>query len=310
MNGKVMDKSGKRKIWYSKFFLNQEWRMMCWFEETNKLVPDYIEIRRAYKSKKSYFSAELTLKDFGTTRWKQVFSLDFEPDCESKKVEIPYNTMDKFCEITGHVVISDEPENLILNVDDERDLLSKSLNDLSNDFALLLDPKYTFLADIHLKCGSVIIPAHKIVLSVRSPFFLDMFSTKNAETQKNEVIITDIDIDVFRIMVIYIYTGKMEKLTVPLASDLLFAADKYKLKGLKTACCEYLKSNTSMKNALEILTIGDLHDPDLKVFAMEFICQNCELPSLEGTEKWKIMQEEKSSLVLEVRTKLVNTKRK
>ncbi|GFU88807.1 speckle-type POZ protein [Trichonephila clavipes] len=285
--------------------------MVCWFEETNKLVPDYIEIRRTFKFKKSYFSAQLELEAWEHTLWKREFSLYFEPDCESKKVEIPYNTMDKYCKITGRVVISDEPENPILNVDDKRDLLLQSLNDLSNDFALLLDPKYTFFADIDLKCGSVIIPAHKNVLSVRSPFFLEMISTKNAETQKNEVLITDIDINVFRIMVIYIYTGKMANLTVSLAGDLLLAADRYKLKGLKTACCDYLKSNTSMENALEILTFGDLHDPDLKVFAMEFICQNCdEFPSLEGTEKWKIMQEEKSSLVLEVTTLLMNTKRK
>ncbi|GFY76490.1 hypothetical protein TNIN_80511 [Trichonephila inaurata madagascariensis] len=103
-----------------------------------------------------------------------------------------------------------------------------------------------------------------------------MFSSKMQEIQKNEVVVTGIDAFVLRIMLAYIYTGKIKNLTVPLAGDLLFAADKYKLKGLKTACREYLKTNTSMENALEILTIGDLHDPDLKSFAIEFICKNCD----------------------------------
>ncbi|GFU88815.1 speckle-type POZ protein [Trichonephila clavipes] len=138
-----------------------------------------------------------------------------------------------------------------------------------------------------------------------------MFSSKNAETQKNEVIIADIDVPVFQILLAYIYTGKIENLTVPLAGDLLSAADKYKLTGLKITCFEYLKRNISMENALEILTFGDLHEPDLKVFAMEFICQNCdEFTALETMKTWKILKKEKSSLAIEVLTSLVKTKRK
>ncbi|GFQ95928.1 TD and POZ domain-containing protein 3 [Trichonephila clavata] len=240
--------------------INTEWLMVCWFSNGNRDVPDHIEIRRKCKFKNSYFSGVLEhqIVDYLQKKqifWKRDFSLHFEPCCESKKIEIPYDVMDAKCTLIGYVVISDKPANPTLKVNDEKDLQLKFLNELSNDFALLLEPKYTSFADIYLKCGSIVIPAHKNILSVRSPFFSDMFSNKMKEIQKNEVIITDIDVPVFRIMVTYIYSGKIENLTVPLAGDLLFAADKYKLKGLKTACREYLKRNMSMENALEKIKV-------------------------------------------------------
>ncbi|GFR27013.1 TD and POZ domain-containing protein 5 [Trichonephila clavata] len=289
--------------------LNQEWLMICWFSSSNSEVPDHIEIQRKHKSKRCSVSGEIQCTD--QTSWKQDFSLYFGPGCKSNKFEIPFHALTKFSDLTGHVVISEEPENLALEEIDEKDLLLKSLDELSNDFALLLEPKYSSFADIHLKCGSVIFPAHKIILSVRWPFFLDMFSSQITEKQKNEVILTEIDAPVFEIMLTYIYTGKIKNLAVPLAGDVLFASDKYRVEGLKTACCECIKRNISIENAIETLMLGDLHYPDLKISAMEFICQNCdEFPSLEKTEKWQVLLKERASLALEVLTSIVNAKGK
>ncbi|GFY76491.1 hypothetical protein TNIN_80521 [Trichonephila inaurata madagascariensis] len=128
--------------------------MVCWFSNGNRDVPDHIEIRRKCKSKKSSFSGELehhTVDLFHKKQifWKRNFSLCFEPGCESKKIEVPYDVMDFKCTLIGYVVISDEHANPTLKVDDEKDLQLKYLNELSNDFALLLEPKYTSLADIH-----------------------------------------------------------------------------------------------------------------------------------------------------------------
>ncbi|GFS72389.1 speckle-type POZ protein [Nephila pilipes] len=200
---------------------------------------------------------------------------------------------------------------VIPKVDDEKDIKNKFLNELSNDLSRLLDPETASFVDVHLKCGSVAIPAHKSILSMRSPVFSAMFSSEMEETRQNEVNITDVDVPVLRMMLKYVYTGKVENLTVSSAGDLLYAADKYQLKGLKTRCSDYLKSTVSIENVLGILSLGDLLDPDLKMFAMDFICEKCdEFPDLERTEEWKNLQKEKVPLAFEVLTSLVKSKGK
>ncbi|GFU88820.1 speckle-type POZ protein-like B [Trichonephila clavipes] len=107
-----------------------------------------------------------------------------------------------------------------------------------------------------------------------------------------------------------IYTGKLAAdLTLPLVGDLLFATNKYKLTGLITACCKYLKEIIFMGNAIDILELGDLYDPGVKALALEFLCKNIyKFGVLEETEKWKNLQKEKPSLAFEVLTSLVKYK--
>ncbi|GFT05880.1 speckle-type POZ protein-like B [Nephila pilipes] len=300
--------------------LDPEWLMLCWFSSGNRDVPDFIEIRRKCKSKNYSVSGKLELhtsNNYGMSfqiNWNREFSLSFEPGCVSKKLDIQYDVMDSCSKIVGYVIISDKVENLtrvIPKVYDEKDIENKFLNELSNDLSRLLDPKTASFVDVHLKCGSVAIPAHKNILSMRSPVFSAMFSSEMKESRKNEVDITDVDVPVLRMMLKYVYTGKVENLTVSSAGDLLFAADKYQLKGLKTRCSDYLKSTVSIQNVLGILSLGDLLDPDLKMFAMDFICEKCdEFPALEKTKEWKNLQKEKSSLAFEVLTSLVKSKGK
>ncbi|GFY42260.1 speckle-type POZ protein-like B [Trichonephila inaurata madagascariensis] len=280
--------------------------MLCWFSKSNKDVPDHIEIRRNYVYGTSYVSGELVHQTVDKqTLWRQEFSLDIIPGWQSEMLNIQYDVMDAKSTLFGYVIISDKPK-----ANNEKDIELQFLRTLSNDFARLMDPKYTSLADVHLKCGSVSFPAHKNILSVRSPFFSDMFSSKVKETQKNVVIIPDIDPPVFRIILMYIYTGKLAAdLTLPLVGDLLFATNKYKLTGLITACYEYLKVIISMENAIDILELGDLYDPGVKALALEFLCKNIyNFGILEETEKWKNLQKKKSSLAFEVLTSLVKSK--
>ncbi|GFU17600.1 speckle-type POZ protein [Nephila pilipes] len=146
---------------------------------------------------------------------------------------------------------------------------------------------------------------------MRSPVFSAMFSSEMEESRKNKVDITDVDVTALRLMLKYVYTGKVENLTVSSAGDLLYAADKYQLKGLKTRCSDYLKSTVSIENVLGILSLGDLLDPDLKMFAMDFICEKCdEFQALEKTEEWKNLQNEKLPLAFEVLTSLSKSKEK
>uniref|UniRef100_A0A669EPJ4 Speckle type BTB/POZ protein n=1 Tax=Oreochromis niloticus TaxID=8128 RepID=A0A669EPJ4_ORENI len=103
----------------------------------------------------------------------------------------------------------------------------------------------------------------------------------------NRVEINDVEPDVFKEMMCFIYTGKAPNLD-KMADDLLAAADKYALERLKVMCEDALCTNLSVENAAEILILADLHSADqLKTQAVDFI--NFHAADVMETSGWKSM---------------------
>lgn len=67
--------------------------------------------------------------------------------------------------------------------------------------------------------------AHKVILAARSPVFGAMFEHEMEERKNGRVQILDVESDVFREVLQFIYTGKTSKLN-EMAPELLAAADK------------------------------------------------------------------------------------
>lgn len=98
-----------------------------------------------------------------------------------------------------------------------------------------------------------------------------MFEHEMEERKQNRVDITDVDHEVLREMLRFIYTGKATNLE-KMADDLLAAADKYALERLKVMCEEALCTSLAIENAADILILADLHSADqLKAQAIDFI---------------------------------------
>ncbi|MEJ1277815.1 hypothetical protein NN561_008733 [Cricetulus griseus] len=74
--------------------------------------------------------------------------------------------------------------------------------------------------------------AHKAILAARSPVFRAMFEHDMQEKRKNRVEIQDLEPQVFKTMMDFIYTGKAPDLH-SMADAVLAAADKYCLERLK-----------------------------------------------------------------------------
>lgn len=117
------------------------------------------------------------------------------------------------------------------------------------------------------------------------------------ESKKNRVEINDVEPEVFKEMMCFIYTGKAPNLD-KMADDLLAAADKYALERLKVMCEDALCSNLSVENAAEILILADLHSADqLKTQAVDFI--NYHASDVLETSGWKSMVVSHPHLVAE-----------
>jgi speckle-type POZ protein len=76
-----------------------------------------------------------------------------------------------------------------------------------------------------LKCDFFFISSFRFSQTARSPVFAAMFEHEMEERKQNRVAITDVDHEVLREMLRFIYTGKAPNLE-KMADDLLAAADK------------------------------------------------------------------------------------
>uniref|UniRef100_A0A8D3DAI7 Speckle type BTB/POZ protein like n=1 Tax=Scophthalmus maximus TaxID=52904 RepID=A0A8D3DAI7_SCOMX len=122
--------------------------------------------------------------------------------------------------------------------------------------------------NIFLTCELEGFLAHRLA---RSPVFNAMFEHEMEESKKNRVDISDVDPDVFKEMMGFIYTGKAPNLE-KMADNLLAAADKYALERLKVMCEEALCNSLSVENVADTLILADLHSAEqLKAQAIDFI---------------------------------------
>ncbi|GIY69856.1 speckle-type POZ protein [Caerostris darwini] len=328
--------------------LNSEWSLECVWKFITVPTPEYIVIRRISTTEEVLIAVNLQYhyglvsknivdhlsRDFQvgylyTRLWEahltkkdvscefQIKSMHFlqmqEPTAEIKLLSVNDLSLAMIHLITGTIYVSESSTSSLINFENVEKIMGfqkDSLMELSKDFLHLLDQGVSSFADVNLKCGSVTVPAHKNILAARSPVFAAMFATEMSENLTNVVDITDMDVSVLRNMLTFMYSGRIENLTAASAGDLLFAADKYQLQGLKAMCSDFLKSKLSLQNVLVILAAGDLYDPDLKAIATDYICNECDFSALEETEEWISLLKENPSVAAEVLVQIVKTKEK
>lgn len=143
---------------------------------------------------------------------------------------------------------------------------------LVENFANLLQNEQ--FADLTISVGSETYRAHKAILVARSTVFAAMFQHDMQESQRNEITIKDMEPNVFREVLRFIYTDKVEGLP-QMACELLAAADRYDLTRLKVMCEIALFEGITVGSATKTLIFADLHQAkELKARAIQFIGQN------------------------------------
>ncbi|KAL7303896.1 hypothetical protein TKK_0004016 [Trichogramma kaykai] len=137
------------------------------------------------------------------------------------------------------------------------------------------------LSDVKLltKSGKEI-PAHKILLAVASPVFMATFGRERsmpAESSRSSqaVDLSDVGEEVAVEMLRFVYTGEVDDSVasdISKTAELLEAAHRYAIEGLKDKCERMLISNLSSDNVLETLRLADVYKAnDLKMRAIHFV---------------------------------------
>ncbi|KAJ0005917.1 hypothetical protein NQD34_015811 [Periophthalmus magnuspinnatus] len=176
---------------------------------------------------------------------------------------LPDDKLTLFCEVS---VVQD---SVNISGQSNMNMLKVPECQLSDDLGNLWEcSRFT---DCSLYVGGQEFKAHKSILAARSPVFNAMFEHEMEESKKNRVDISDVDPEVFKEMMGFIYTGKAPNLE-KMADNLLAAADKYALERLKVMCEEALCNSLSVENVADTLILADLHSAEqLKAQAIDFI---------------------------------------
>ena len=161
---------------------------------------------------------------------------------------------------------------------------------------------------MEIECGGEIFSCHRNILSTRSDVFRAMFQADMAENRTKKVAVKDIDSEVAREMLLFIYTGSVNGNVLKEKSrELLAAAERYQLDVLKSICEDHLCSNLQINNALENLVFGDIHSASmLRWMALQVIARN--LVKVVETEEYQNLVKHHPSLAAEIPMALVKGK--
>uniref|UniRef100_A0A914M023 BTB domain-containing protein n=1 Tax=Meloidogyne incognita TaxID=6306 RepID=A0A914M023_MELIC len=214
--------------------------------------------------------------------------------------------------LIGHIQPSDEIQ-LLLNLTIVSDTITKNsqnvispvvpeprpselAKDLEQMFGDTRHSDFTIICDGDKEHREL--PAHKVVLGARSPVFAAMFEPHTEEAQKSEVHYNDIDFEVMREMLFYMYSGTAPSLQ-QMALDLLAVADRFQLIGLKEMADQVLRNGLCVDNVCRNLVLADMHNAlELKQDALRFIAQYSN--GVIVTDGWATMVKEHPRLVTEV----------
>ncbi|XP_022126344.1 protein roadkill isoform X3 [Pieris rapae] len=203
---------------------------------------------------------------------------------------LPEDKLTIFCEVS---VVADS-----INISGQSNVVQFKVPEcrLSDDLGALFDSER--FSDVTLAVGGREFQAHKAILAARSPVFAAMFEHEMEERKRNRVDITDVDHEVLREMLRFIYTDRAPNLD-KMADDLLAAADKYALDRLKVMCEEALCLSLSVETAADTLILADLHSADqLKAQTIDFI-NTSHATDVMDTTGWKNMISSHPHLIAE-----------
>ena len=130
--------------------------------------------------------------------------------------------------------------------------------------------------------------AHKVILAAKSPVFEKMFEHDLQESATNSITVEDIEPEVLKEMLTYIYTNQVPNIK-DMATSLLYAAEKYQLEGLKAMCEQFLSYNLQVSNAPQTLLLAQTHNAcQLKNNALKFIVTH--IDKVRESNDWEMVK--------------------
>lgn len=131
--------------------------------------------------------------------------------------------------------------------------------------------------DLTLIVGNVPFPCHRCIIMASIPFFERMFNIDFSERYKNEVTVQNVDVDAFKIILDYVYTGVLEFNTDIIDNAIIMTTitDYFGLVSLSDQCLNLCKKITSVRNIFDACVCVDRYrSNNLIEFFCDYIVRN------------------------------------
>ncbi|KAF8771927.1 Speckle-type POZ protein B like protein [Argiope bruennichi] len=155
-------------------------------------------------------------------------------------------------------------------------------------------------SDVHLTVGNETFPAHRLILSLRSQKFKELFLN---DLSKRSIQLTDLDPGTLRDLLNFIYTNNVVNMTWEKAQKLFSAGERYQVMPLKHACLKFMTENINESNACNVLILADeQQDEQVKKLALEFFLKHGK--SILKTKAWDELAKKNIKLAFETMQKM------
>jgi speckle-type POZ protein len=180
-------------------------------------------------------------------------------------------------------------------------------SDLSEHFSRLLF--YKEEADVIFNVRGETFPAHKIVLATRSPVFKAQLYGKMKETKARCVTVEDMQPDVFKYLLNFIYTDVLPVFDDDVDDDdynemikhLLVAADRYAMDRMKLLCASVLVENLRVETVATTLAFADQHNcKSLRDMCIEFMATSDRMRDVVDTQGYASLKRTCPSVIIDI----------
>lgn len=196
---------------------------------------------------------------------------------------------------------------------------------LSQDLGRLLETKEG--ADVTFKVGGEVFAAHAIVLAMRSPVFkaelYGPMKEERGQRRRRHIAIEDMQPDVFRALLHFIYTdtmfpgGAMEAVDLDgdgnkeFVKHMLVAADRYDVEGLKFVCEKTLCQGLTIATVASMFALADRHScRKLQDACVEFITGSGTLADVVGSKAYRDLKSVCPEVMIDLFEKATNKSQK
>uniref|UniRef100_A0A8I7B6D1 BTB domain-containing protein n=1 Tax=Hordeum vulgare subsp. vulgare TaxID=112509 RepID=A0A8I7B6D1_HORVV len=148
---------------------------------------------------------------------------------------------------------------------------------------------------------------------MRSPVFKAEFYGPMRETGTPLITIKDMQPDVFKALLHFIYTDSLQTIDDPegnsraeMVQHLLVAADRYDLEKLKLVCERILWENLDVQNVATMLALADQHHCDiLNDACIEFISSQKIMDAVAATQGYVDLKRSGPSILVDAQLKIM-----
>jgi speckle-type POZ protein len=186
-------------------------------------------------------------------------------------------------------------------------------SDIRRQLANLMDQKEG--ADVMFSVAGEMFAAHKVVLAMRSPVFKAELCGPMSETGKTPIVVEDMQPDVFRAFLYFIYTDSMKGLdhleedynseNCEMIHHLLVAADRYDIARLKLICQSILCKNLDVRNVATTMALADQHHCDrLKDACIDFMSCLSTMAELVATQGYQDLARTSPSILADAEARI------